>query len=339
MPQYERGKVKIMLKSSLNNKKTLVLLAVISVISGIGLCFVAEFCLPIVAAILAVLYLYDSSSGRILSVVISIFILLANAITVLFVGGYTVILALESVLLAVVIAACYSKGATKTGTVFYTTVIAAAFVVLAFISIPIIAERTFSFEVVENFYSHLYDTLERSFVITLSDVYANMDMGGAEINIGTEELESVFERATYMLISIVIICALAIVGIAFKIFSALVAKLDSEPTKIAEWKFEMPVLYAYFFMALSLINIFTASSMSVFAISVSNLYNVFLCVYAYVGIKMIYNRFSEKHNKLVVRLIIFAIILLVFSFAVQIFALIGVFYSIYQNKLQKLGGN
>lgn len=334
-----RRKVKLMLKSSLNNKKTMLILAILSAMLGALLCVASEFCLPILAAVLAVLYFYDSSSSRSLSCGISILVLLVNIASCILSGGYSFVLALEAVLLAAAITVCYSKGATKASTVLYTTVIASVFIVLSFASIPMIAERAISLDAVKDFYDALYATLKQSFVALLSDVYANVDIGGTEISISTEEIELAFDRVAYMLISIVIIFGLAIAGITLKIFSAFVSRLDSEPLKVSEWKFEVPVLYAYFFMALSLINIFTVSSMSVFALSMSNLYNVFLCVYAYVGIKMMYNRFSEKHSKFVVRLVIFAIILLAFSFAVQIFALIGVFYSIYQNKIQKLGSN
>ena len=328
-----------MIKSTLNEKKTLTILAVLSVVFGIGMCFVTEICLPLAAAVLAVLYLYDSSSSRSLSTVVSVSVIAINLAATLFVGGYSVVTAFGAVLLACITWLCYSKNASKCAAVLYSTIAASAIIALSFVSIPMLIERSFSFDVVKEFYTALYISLKQSFAVAIDQLYAGVSAVEAGIGISPEQFDIVFERATYMLISILVIVGFAIAGITLKIFSAFVSRLDSDSDRVVNWKFEMPILYAYFFMALSLINLFASSSMSVFAISMSNLYNVFLFVYAYVGMRVAHNHFAAKRGKIGVTLIMLVIILLAFSLSIQVLALVGVFYSIYRNRVQKLGGN
>ena len=335
---FERRIARIMLNSTRDTKKTLLILAIVSAVSGLGLCIATELCLPIAAATLAVLYLYDSESQGKLSLGISVLVFVANLVAMFFIGGYSLVLAAEAIALACAIKFCYTKSVSKTATVLYTTVIAAIFMVLAFIAIPVIIEGALSADVVKAFYTELYDSLKQVFVSTVKDIYASLyaTEGGAVI--GADDIELIFERAAYMLISLVVICALIISGITLKIFSAFVTRLDSEPMRVAEWKFEMPVIYGYFFMALSLASFFTSSSMSVFALAMSNLYNIFLFIYAYIGTKMVYDRLSAKRSKVFAFILILVIILIAFSLSVQILALIGVFYSIYRNKIKTLNG-
>lgn len=335
---FERRIARIMLNSTRDTKKTLLILAVISAVSGLGLSVATELCIPIAAATLAALYLYDSDSQRKLSRGISILVIVSNLVATIFLGGYSVVLAAEAVALACAIKFCYAKGISKTATVLYTTAIAAVFMILAFISIPAIMEGTFSVEAVKTFYAELYNSIKQVFVGTINDLYTNLYTTEGASAINTADIELIFERAAYMLISLVVICAFAISGITLKIFSAFVARLDSEPTRVAEWKFEMPIIYGYFFMALSLASFFTSSSMSVFALTMSNLYNIFLAVYAYIGTKTVYNRLIAKRSKVFAFILLLAIILIAFSLSVQILALIGVFYSIYRGKIKTLSG-
>jgi uncharacterized protein len=328
-----------MIKSTLNSRKTLILLSVLSVIFGISMCFVTELCLPFAAATLAVLYLYDLSSSKVLSTVISVSVVAINLAATILLGGYSAVTALGAVLLAGITGICYSKNISKCATVLYSTIAATAIIVLSFVSIPIIIEGTFSLEVIGEFYTALYDSLEQSFLMMVDQIYSSVSASDAVINMTPEDFEAVFERAAYMLISIGIIAGFAISGITLKIFSAFVSRIDSDPQRVTTWRFEMPVLYAYFFMALSLINLFASSSMSIFAISMNNLYNVFLFVYAYIGLRVAHDHFAAKRGKIGVTLIMLVIIFLAFSLSIQILALVGVFYSIYRNRIQKFGGN
>ena len=331
--------MKAVLKSELNFKKTLTLISVLSAVFGIGLSLFGEFCLPLAAAALAVLYLYDIRSQKRLSLLISLAVVALNATITVILGGYSAVLAIEAVLLALVINVCYRKNTSKAEAALYATIIATVFLVLALAAIPIIAERSVSLDVIKDFYTEIYESLKQAFVNMFTEMYKNLGEDYAAMNITTADLEAVFERAAYMLISVVVIVGFAIAGFSLKLFSACVTRLDADTTRIVSWKFAMPALYAYFYMALTIINLFTSSSTGVFALAMTNLYNIFLYVYAYVGIKLIYGHFSAKHNRFVVALIIAAILSLSSSLAVQIFAMIGVFYSLYRSKIQRLNGD
>ncbi len=331
--------MKAVLKTELKFNKTLTLISLICCVFGIGLAFAGELCLPFTASLLAVLYLYDSRSQRRLSLLVSVGIVTVNTAATLFLGGYSSILAIESVVLALIISLCYQKSQSKTEAVLYATLTATVFLVLSFLAIPIISERVFSFDVVKSFYIEVYNTLKQVFVDTFMEFYNSLGDEVAAIAITAADIEETFERAAYMLISVIVIFGFAIAGITFKLFSTLVKRLDSDVKSIIAWRFSMPQLYAYFFMVLVIVNLFVSNDTSVLALAVANLYNIFLYVYAYIGVRLVYEHFASRHNRFFVLTAIAIILLLVSSFAVQLLAMIGVFYSLYRNKIQRIGGH
>ncbi len=327
------------LKSELNYKKTMMLISVLSMLFGIGLSFFGELCLPFASAALAMLYLYDSRSKKQLSFLVSAGVFAVNIIVSIFSGTYSAILAIEAIILAFVMCICYRKGTGKAGTALYTTAISSVFFILFLIAIPMIAQRTVSFDAVKTFYTDIYNVLKQTFIDAFNELYASLGDEAAMLDITTADIEAVFARAAYMLISFVVIIGFTVAGFSLKCFKAAVKRLDDDTMRISSWDFCMPSLYGYFFMFLVLVNAFMSASLGVFELAMANLYNIFLCVYAYVGLKLVYRHFSAKRSKLFVLILIAVILLLASSLAVQILAMVGVFHSFYRNKINSVNDN
>jgi len=114
--------------------------------------------------------------------------------------------------------------------------------------------------------------------------------------------------------------------VTLKLFSLLISSCgdDSAKKQMTEWRFHIEGLLNYVFWVLALISIFIGSTDSVFAVVIINLYNIFLFVFAYIGLKVVGYLLSELFKNRVLAALAIVGGLVVFStLAVELLAYFG----------------
>lgn len=321
------------LKNSEKHTLTIAMLAVLSAVFAFLSALIGELFVPATAAALAALYLYDTSKNRLTSILISTAVILLSTVVAVLIASYSFILGVEAVLLAAVAAVCYSGGVSKSATVLFTTAVSVVMVVASLLVMPMIAQSSLSFDAVSTFYETLYGLLREEFVASFDVLMQSVSVENLKIELTAEDAVQIFDAALHMLISLVIIAGFVIAGLTVKLFCAFVKRLDADTKRVSEWRFVTPSTYANFYLILSVLNLFMSSVSDILGITVANLYLVFMFVYAYVGIKLIYNHFGEHNSKAVVAFLVLVILVCLPGTSLQIFSLIGVFYTFYRNKV------
>ena len=121
------------------------------------------------------------------------------------------------------------------------------------------------------------------------------------------------------------------VGFTMKIFTAISARLAEDNRHVLCWRFSTTNIFAYFYVALVFISMFTSSGTGVFALTVANLYNIFMIIYAYIGFNFALASLSVKMKPVVAFLLIIVAVSLLASFAVSLLSMLGVFFTLRNN--------
>ena len=158
------------------------------------------------------------------------------------------------------------------------------------------------------------------------DLYASSGM-----DVAGETVVALFNAQINMIISYLLIGGFIITGLSMKLFGSIVGKCSEDNTKIQNWRFSATRIYAYFYVALILASLFTTSTDSIFAISVLNLYNIFLVVFAYIGYKVMLEIIGRKMRPVYATIILIVVIILFSSIAAQILAALGVLFILRRN--------
>ena len=121
-------------------------------------------------------------------------------------------------------------------------------------------------------------------------------------------------------------------GIAMKVFGAIVSRCAENNEEIKNWRFSASRLYAYFYVILIILSLFTTSSTDIFSVSVLNLYNIFLVIFAYIGFNIALDMLKKRTRHPVVSTILLIGAMIIFmSFALQILAALGTLHSMKRN--------
>ena len=271
------------LKRNLPYTKTIVYLSVLTALSGVLTALVGELLLPFAAAFYASLLLFEKNSKKTLSIVMGIALVALNVAVGVAMKSYIPILSIEVILVALAIFYMYSKGMGKGECAFTVTAITTLMLLLSLIFAAFYSQGEYTWEAVASFYSELYESSRFGFVEQLTDLTAALPNGTAEMLFSAEEAGAMFDSVVNSLISYIIIIGFFIAGITFKIFSAVVFRCSNNPAKIKAWRFSTSNIVAYFYIALIVLSFFVGSSTDIFSVTVSNLYNIFMFVYAYIG--------------------------------------------------------
>ena len=313
----------------------IVLLSVLSLLLGVGASFLSQYgmvLIPALAAILSVLFLLDGTRGRILSIAVS-------AVTVaveLALNLYLSFNCLASVLTALIIVVGLSRGAAKST----TAAIATALLALTFASYFLLAAfydlGAFDLELA-------VDYLNKTMLETREELYEMLreitvtDRQGITVPYFQDEvIEATLDTYFAIIPAILTVLSFATVGIVMKIFSAIVIRFGGDKQLMTlGWTFGTSSLFAYFFIILSILQIFVFGT-DAFAATVMNLYVVFLAVYAYVGYRFASFLFGRAIRKpRLAKFLIILSILFFAQFAIQLLAYAGVFETVMSARMRR----
>lgn len=323
--------MKVKFNEKISAKKALLVLSLFSIFTSLLCVILSDFLLPVLVALLAALFCFEQGDKKIFSYVTAACVLAINIVGCLFIRQFLLPWAIYALVLAFLIYWFASQGKSKMECVFIATIASAAFIVISFVIFAMLQCGDASLAAVSKYYSDIIDKLRILFVentyVIYSEAYAR-----AGITFTHDMLFELFDTIISNVISFIIIGGFVYSGIAFKIFQAITLKYCDDKEYILGWRFTTPSLYAYFYLILTIVSLFTMSSVGVLSICVGNLYNVFMVIYAYVGFGFAHAFLSRKRSPVTAYILLLIIVVLFFNFALEILAMIGAFGTIRKNK-------
>ena len=314
------------LKASLSPKKTFALLSLLTVISGALGCILGEIILPITISRLGIIFVFEKTKGRIFGYLTSIILLVINATTI-FLKISSSPFALQAIVLALILSIAFKKRFVKSNTALVMTIICGVFTIISYAILAMMISGDYSVDGVLNFYDEI--------VTLLKNTWMNLDVKAYEpigkmfgVDITAELLGEIFDVQVRMIISYLFILSFGVVGLGLKFFTILFNRLSSDSRDVNEWKFELSAVYAYSYVIVMLLTVFANDPADIFYAVVNNLHNIFMVMFAYIGVNVIANILSKKMNKFLSVLIPIGAVMLLGSFATEILAVVGVFSTI-----------
>ena len=276
--------------------------------------------IPVTAALLATLFTVEKK--RILSVAVSVFLIITEII--IGASGYFSPISLSSVMIALIISVCYIKKTDKFDCALFAILVTV--VALASSALLFIIDLSGASSVIEaydyflEFYEGLKDSVTESLMNTTAGATANNPALSADY------ISELFDAYLNCIVALLTILAFVIVGITLKIFLKLINSLTEDSDKTRTWNFVPPRMFAYFYFALAILSIFKMNMESVLAVSILNLYMIFMFVFAYVGYKVITAMLkSSGKSTFSANATVIVLTLLFSSFALQMLAVAGAF--------------
>ena len=319
--------MKFEFKDLTKKKQAVLITAIIAVLCGVLNSFLGEIFLPPTAALLAALFLFENGGKRIFSYVVPSCLVIINV----FIGGIYSVLGIAPIILALIIYFMYKNGRNKSECAVALTATAGVLILLSLYFAAVNATESFDFEAIKGFYIEIYEELKAGFVNQLSELSTvNPEL---ESPIFTEdELALIFDSIAGQLISMLVIVSFLIAGVALKLFSLLIYRFEKEPHVIVGWRFKITNVFAYFYAILLLLNIFVGSGLGVVELVIINLYNIFMAIFAYFGFMVAREFLSRGRSGGFGTVMLVIGIFLLSALALQILSVIGLIYTIIDNK-------
>lgn len=314
--------MKTVLKKSLNFNMTILILSLISLLLGVISAALGEIMIPFVVGGLSSLYLFDTKSKHSVSIIVSLIILGLNAAAVIM--HYSVSLfAPTAIVLSLILSFAFKRGYCKSDASYLMTVIAAGFSLIAYMLFAMFEQGSFTVDAAIDYYDDLIDSLRAIFTEGMIEVYK-----ASGIEVSEDAIIAVFNQQINMIISYLLIGGFVITGVGMKLFGAIVTFCSEDKSEIKNWRFKANRIYAYFYVILIIVSLFATSADSIFAISVLNLYNIFMVIFAYIGFTVALDLLKKRLKPILAGIILLATLLLFASFAAQILAAFGVLYTL-----------
>lgn len=315
----------LLLEKKFDNPKTYVTLSILSFVSGLvssmyGLA--GYMFLPLTAALFSVLFLFDKSVKKVLSIGTVAFTIVADSLTTYFLGRIYTVVCLLAIIIALIMALAVAMKKTKaSGAAASTCILCAGFMFYVYLA-GAFAIGTADVTKVFEYYSYAVALIREQFVEFVLD-NAHALTGAVEVT--SENVALAFDLFVQSLISYLAVAAFLIVGVAHKIFSTLLSVFAEDKAAVAGRRFMPNVVFAYFYL-ISVVLTFFISGADVFVVTLSNLVTVFSFVYAYIGFRIIKAFLATRLQSgfaVCFFLILIAVIALLTSAAVELLAVIG----------------
>ena len=145
-------------------------------------------------------------------------------------------------------------------------------------------------------------------------------------------LEFAFDTFINTIISYFIIAGFVISGISAKVFSGLSSLLAEDNTNIKNWRFMPTPVFAYFYLLVTVASIFVPMDSSVFSITVLNLSNIFMAIFAYVGFYYAVDFFAKRMRRGFATVITIVAILLLARFSLNLLSMLGMYRVILEGR-------
>ncbi len=254
---------------------------------------------------------------------------LSVILTVIFFGA-TAIWSTVSVISGILIYLMYKFGYNKCDTSVLLTLIISFAIVVSFVLIAFDATNTISFAAVVDYYTDIYKYIKAAFLKQAMEIYSTVNDASGNTIISEEMVIAAIDAFVRTLPSVIMTIAFLISGISLKVYTALACKITDDE-KIKSWRFNIPKVYAYFYILLYILSIFIQET-NILALAIINLSGIMSFMFAYMGLKFIYRKMREAGKRTSAWLLPTLCILFFGSFAVDLISVFGVVYTVYDRK-------
>ena len=322
-------------KEKLNIKSAAILfglslvMAIVTSVLGPGNLAMALIPMAICAGALAALTYFHCDSFRYLKIIAPICVIAVDWVF----NGFFSICGIIVVVTSLMIFLVYEQGWSKLESALGMSLIIAVMIALVFVIIGVSNKEGLS---LTEFYTKLYDEIKVEYVAYMTQIYETV-YAGTDTKLPQEaDIIYIFDYAIGMIVSFIYIFAFALVGVACKVFSFFMKKLSGLKERIAEWRFMPNQVYAYFYAGIEIIGLFIKSDLSALSLSIVNLGNIFMVIFAYVGLSAIGRMIQERKKRgMSVALYYVCSIGLAIVFP-RVLSFLGVFYCIAASKFQNM---
>lgn len=283
--------------------------------------------LPLISAFLAFLMCIEKK--RILSVAVSLILIIGELVRST--TDYYTLTSLASVGVAIVIAFHYLKQKEKHESALFTTLIVAVLIVVSAALYIFGTTDVSSLSEAYEYFLSAYNSFKENTIASILNTYGNAGVDSAMLS--KEYMNTVFDAYLNCIVAFVSILAFFLTGLSHKIFSGLTKRYQKNPEP---WHFIPGTAFAYFYVIVAILSMFTTDPTSVIDVSVANLYLIFMFVFAYAGFSFVTFALNQRRKRSLFTPVAIIILTVLFSsFAIQILAVIGAFATIYRAKLIK----
>lgn len=322
----------IIIKPKFKYSVTVIFLSVITLLSGaygISLSHLGFLSLPITAAFLAAVFVFENKK-RIASYVLPSVLIIIEILSCFF--GDISLSAIFSIITALIVAVWFLKGHKKSDAVLIITALIAVLLIVTLVLTLCLDNLITSHADISTWIRAEINNFNQSATTQLSAKAGASEMQNDML---TEEyLSEIFHLLYQTIPAWGIIFAFALCGITFKIFSHLVIKYSEDEVKIMSWRFMASPIYAYFYVSLLLVSLFIGNTDDLFSITVLNLQLIFMAVFAYIGYTFTSALVAIRSNKPLNSLIWFTVLLILLSsFALRILAIVGAVITILHGRI------
>ena len=290
--------MQISLSDKFKTQPTIIVFSALSILfMAASLLLIGELMLPLAVATMAIVFVLENGKRRIFSIVIPAVAIAADVI----IHGTFSYLALEATILAVIIAMFFLRGS-KAECSFWLTLTVFIFSLFSMALLAYSETNTFDVDAFIDYYIGLYETAEALMLAAFEEAMATAGTGIDGISgIDSSLIPTLLSRIASLIPSIIIVCGFVIGGVSLKIFSAILRLICDEESRvrISAWRFVLPkTMYVAFWVsaALNLIAGLLGDS-GMFSIVVSNVYNVLLYVFVYVGLGVVVSFLTALFKK------------------------------------------
>jgi hypothetical protein len=318
------------LQKSANYTKNLTLLCITLGLFGLGCTILGYLFLPFAAATYASLLHYEKKTRRVFSYVLPVAVYTINVL----INGF---FSLEGIIYVAVGALLYFftlKDRSKREAVFYLTLTISVFIILSVFAVGFTMNDSLSFSALKAYYAGLYDAFKRGFISLMSSVLTEDELGNIFFLYTRENAEDVFHSLLLSLPSFVIILAFFLTGVTYKIFDMLRVRIFEIPRGTLQ--FFVPTKFlSYSYVVVAILSLFSTKAADIFSLSILNVYNVLLVIFAYFGLKIAYAIVKTARGTTFATLLVIIALTMFTSFAISLLSFIGVFFAINSQKVNE----
>ena len=333
--RWHGGVMELRLKLGADSIRNKCILAFVVLLCGALAAYTAQLGIllaPFVAAPLSALFLLERGKPKVLSLALPICLLALDAV---FNGIYS-----YSAIAAIVIAlsvylALGLRIFAKADAAMLAVVLVSAIAFLTIILYGCRLNNTLSFAASFDYYRNLVEQMRGEWLSVISNYLAQSAASGNTVTLTNEDILALYDNYVLSLYSVVIIAAFTLVGISYKLFTAIFARFVEKKVVIYKWRFALSPIYAIAYLILYVLQLF-AAGYSAFAVVTVNLMNVMMVLFAYLGLLFADAYFRMKSDgRSGGKLIVLIAVLFIGSTALVLLSLLGVFASFAANKAEK----
>ena len=325
------------LKESSRSRRTLIFLALFAVAGGALTVFFAYLGLifmPLLAAPLAVIFLIESGKRPIFTVAVPVIVIALDIVL----NGYYSFGATIAVIVAIILSLSIGKGVLPKGEAVMAAVIVASLISgfsILMLGCYLVGEIDFSLAL-EYYRDLIADGVIQWREAAEQYILSASDPELAEV-LTPENIDGMYYSYINGIYSLVVILAFVSVGLTCKLFGRLLSGRLADARPVQAWRFTLTPVYAYFYLAIYTIQMFLTEA-DAFSIALTNILNVFMIVFAYLGVLFVDAFFRMRSGgRGVNKLLLVIVVLLLSVLAINILSFVGVFATVMLDRAKKEG--